>query len=61
MKPIGTMPVLNGGISIYDKAYNTVRTEPISKKTAYRELLRRGYHPLSEQQEWLKRQIDASK
>jgi len=57
MKKIGSNFMLDKTITIYDKGIGANRQVSISKKTAYRGLLRRGYHPLAEQQEWLKRQI----
>jgi len=61
MKEIGIVYVLNSGIKVYDKEKGYIRTIPITAKKAYRLLLQHQYHPLAEQQEWLKRQIDTSR
>jgi len=58
MKEIGIVYALNTGIKVYDKQKGYIRTIPITTTKAYRLLLQRGYNSLSEQQEWLKRQID---
>jgi len=61
MKEIGVAYVLNMGTKAYDKQKGYIRTLPMSAKRAYRLLLQHQYHPLAEQQEWLKRQIDTNR
>jgi len=58
MKEIGIVYVLNMGTKVYDKQKGYIKTIPITATKAYRLLLQHGYNSLSEQQEWLKRQID---
>ena len=59
-KEIGIIFVLDKGMKVYDKQKGYIRTIPITARKAYYLLLQHQYHSLSEQQEWLKRQIDAS-